>query len=566
MRARNLTRRGFGAASLAALAGCATSARGVSDILIHGGPIYTGLAATPRVEAVRIRDGRFVFAGALREARAGGGAREIDLRGAAAFPGFVDSHVHLTGVGMAAMLLDLVGVESIAALQARLRDYARAYPQGPIIGRGWIETHWPEARFPARADLDAVVSDRPVFLERIDGHAAVVNSAALALAGIDASTRDPEGGRIERDPSSAAMGMLIDNAMALVQLRLPEPSAAQKREALRQAAQLYAARGWTGVHNMSTSGEESRNFLELDIADELPIYAHIYSDSAPLALELVLEGPHEVHLVSGGPLLTPPHVSPRGGVKLYMDGALGSRGAALLAPYNDASGDGLLVTPVERMRDLLRVARRIRIQVATHAIGDRGNRLVLDAYRDTFADDPAALRAARWRIEHAQVLSPGDIPRFAQMGVIASMQPSHAISDLHFAPSRLGEARLAGAYAWNSLLRSGAIIAGGSDAPVERGDPLVEFYAAVHRHDLSGFAGPNWHLEQAVSRAQALAMFTSGAAYASFSEQERGTIEIGKRADLSCFSTDLMSCAAAEIPRARAVLTVSDGRVTHEGL
>ncbi len=534
---------------MAALAACATPPRGMRDLLIHGGPIYTGLVANPRVEAVRIRDGRFVFAGALSQARSGGGAHEINLRGAAAFPGFVDSHVHLTYVGLASIVLDLVGVQSIAALQMQLREYARANSSGPIIGRGWIETHWPEARFPTRADLDAVVSDRPVFLERIDGHAAVVNSAALALSGIGASTPNGEGGRIERDASGAATGMLIDNAMSLVSLRLPEPNAAQKLEALRQAAQLYAARGWTGVHNMSTSGEEHSSFFQLAIAGQFPLHADIYLDPA-----------------------APPSVDPesryirRRGVKLYMDGALGSRGAALLEPYSDAPGNGLLVTPVDELRVLLRAARRDRVQVALHAIGDRGNRLALDAFRDTFADDPAALRAARWRIEHAQVLDPADIPRFAQMGVIASMQPSHAISDLHFAPARLGEARLAGAYAWNSLLRSGAVIAGGSDAPVEKGDPLVEFYAACHRHDLAGFAGSNWHAEEAVSRAQALAMFTTGAAYASFSEQERGTIEVGKRADMSCFSADLMTCAPAAIPLAHAVLTMSDGRVTHEAL
>jgi predicted amidohydrolase YtcJ len=545
----HLTRRGFGAASLAALAACATPPRGASDLLIHGGAIYTGVSANPRVEAVRIRDGRFVFAGALSQARSGGGAREVNLRGAAAFPGFTDSHVHLTGVGMAAMLFDLVGIESIAAMQARLRDYARSHGEGPIIGRGWIETHWPEARFPTRADLDTVVGDRPVYLERIDGHAAVVNSAALRLSGIGDSTPDGEGGRIERDASGAATGMLIDNAMSQVSLRLPEPNATQKREALRQAAQLYASRGWTGVHNMSTSGEEHSSFFQLAIAGQFPLHADIYLDPA-----------------------APPSVDPeslyirRRGVKLYMDGALGSRGAALLQPYGDAPGNGLLVTPVDNLHAMLRAARRDRVQIALHAIGDRGNRLALDAFRDAFADNPAALRAARWRVEHAQVLSPEDLPRFAQMGVIASMQPSHAISDLHFAPARLGETRLAGAYAWNSLLYSGAIIAGGSDAPVEKGDPLIEFYAACHRHDLAGFAGPNWHLVEAVSRTQALAMFTSGAAYASFSEQERGTIEIGKRADMSCFSADLMTCATAEIPRARAVLTVSDGRVTHEAL
>jgi predicted amidohydrolase YtcJ len=206
------------------------------------------------------------------------------------------------------------------------------------------------------------------------------------------------------------------------------------------------------------------------------------------------------------------------------------------------------------------------VQVATHAIGDRGNRLVLDAYRDAFADDPAALRAARWRIEHAQVIALDDIARFAQMGVIASMQPSHAISDLHFAPARLGPDRLAGAYAWRALLDSGALIAAGSDAPVEKGDPLIEFYAAMHRHDLTGFAGPDWRLDQAVSRAQALAMLTSAPAFATFAEAERGAVAVGKRADLSVFSADLMSAPPAEIAAARAMLTVSEGRVTHEAL
>jgi hypothetical protein len=553
MRGVGLSRRAFAASSLAFAAACAHRSA-ASDLIIHGGPIYTGREAQPVVEAVRIRGGRFVVVGALADARAdSAGARRIDLGGAAAFPGFTDAHVHLVGVGMAAMILDLVGVESIAALQQRVRAYAAAHLEGAIIGRGWIETHWPERRFPTRADLDAIVADRPVFLERIDGHAAVVNSAALALAGVNENTPDPDGGRIERDATGAATGMLIDNATNLVSDRLPGPTPAMVRAALQQGAQIYASRGWTGVANMSTSLEESLLFEELGAAGELPLRADIYL--TPEDSDLLLQrGPYGTGDVRVR------------GVKLYMDGALGSRGAALLAPYSDAPTSGLLVTPVEELRATLSRARAAGVQVATHAIGDRGNRLVLDAYRDTFADDPAALRAARWRVEHAQVIAPEDLPRFAAMGVIASMQPSHAISDLHFAPARLGPDRLAGAYAWRSLLESGAVVAAGSDAPVEKGDPLIEFYAAVYRHDLTGSAGPDWRLEEAVSRSQALAMLTAAPAFAVFAEAEWGTIAVGKRADLSAFSSDLMTAAPADIPAARAILTIAGGTITHEAL
>jgi predicted amidohydrolase YtcJ len=548
-----LSRRRFTQASLGALvAACAP--RGAPDLIIHGGPIYTGVAETP-VEAIRIRNGVFAVVGSLADARANaGGAREINLAGAAAYPGFTDAHVHLTGVGAAALTLDLVGTTSIADLQARLRAYATQHTEGPIYGRGWIETHWPERRFPNRADLDAVVADRPVFLGRVDGHAAVANTAALELAQIDANTANPSGGSIERDASGAATGMLIDNAMNLVESRFPPPTAAMQREALLQGARIYAARGWTGVHNMSTSLAEAQLFQEFASNGELPLSADIYL--TPDDAEGVLEtGPYGEGAVKVR------------GIKMYMDGALGSRGAALLAPYSDAhASTGLLVMPPEQIAEIIRRARAKNVQITTHAIGDRGNRLVLDAYRDAFADNPGALRDARFRIEHAQVIASEDIPRFAAQGVIASMQPSHAISDLHFAPARLGPQRLAGAYAWRALLDSGATIAGGTDAPVEKGDPLIEFYAATYRHDLSGFAGPDWHQEQAVTRAEALRMFTAAPAFASFTENERGAIEVGKRADVSVFSVDLMTAEPAAIPTALPVLTISGGVVTHEAL
>lgn len=550
----SFSRRRFGQLSLAALAAACTRNASAPDLLIFGGPIYTGVAANPRVEALRISGGSIAFAGALADARSAG-VQEINLGGAAAFPGFTDAHVHLTGVGQQAMLLDLVGVESIAAMQQRLREYATAHPEGPIVGRGWIETHWPERRFPNRADLDAVVSDRPVVLERIDGHAIVANTAALALGQIENGTPDPTGGSIERDATGAATGMLIDNAAAFVQSRLPAATPQQMREALAEGARIYAARGWTSICNMSTSAAEAQLFADLAAVGEMPLKADIYLN--PDDSEQVFErGPY---VDATGAI----HVR---GVKLYMDGALGSRGAALLQRYSDAPSDGLLVTPVEELSAMLRRARERNVQIATHAIGDRGNRLVLDAFRDAFADDPAALRAARWRIEHAQVIAPDDLPRFAAMGVIASMQPSHAISDLHFAPARLGAQRLGGAYAWKALLDSGAHLAAGSDAPVERGDPLIEFYAAAHRHDLNGFAGADWYPEHTLSRAEALAMLTSGGAYSTFEENERGTLEVGKRADISAFSVDLMEAAPDAIPRAQAVLTVSGGRIRHSTL
>ncbi len=418
----HFSRRHFAQASLGALlVGCAP--RGAPDLIIHGGPIYTGVAEAP-VEAVRISNGVFAVVGSLADARANArNTREINLAGAAAYPGFTDAHVHLAGVGAAALTLDLVGTTSVVELQARLRAYATAHPEGAIYGRGWIETHWPGSRFPDKTALDAIVADRPVFLERVDGHAAVVNSAALRLAEIGTGTENPSGGSIERDASGEATGMLIDNAMNLVTSRFPAPSAAMQREALLQGARIYAQRGWAGVHNMSTSAAEAQLFEEFAANGELPLSADIYL--TPDDSESVLQrGPYGEGAVKVR------------GIKMYMDGALGSRGAALLAPYSDArASTGLLVTPPEQIAAMIQRAKAKNVQITTHAIGDRGNRLVLDAYRDAFADDPAALRNARYRIEHAQIIASEDIPRFAAQGVIASMQPSHGSQE----SSRCGE-------------------------------------------------------------------------------------------------------------------------------
>ena len=529
-----------------------TAPASAQDLLLHGGPIYTGDAL---VQALAVKDGKVAYAGGLDAARAAvPDARDIDLKGAAAYPGFVDSHAHLSGIGFREMTLNLEGTASIEALVARLKAWAAANPGGDVIsGAGWIETHWPEKRFPTRADLDRAAPDRPVVLTRADGHALVANTAMLKLAGITAQTVAPAGGQILKDAKGEPDGMLIDNAMALVRAKVPPPSPAAQAEAVRRGARVYASRGWTGLHDMSVGAEEVAIQQDLAARGELPVRIDNYMSQAA-AQEVLAQGPSQ----------DPTGLVRVRGVKLFMDGALGSRGAALLAPYSDAEGTGLIVTPREAVDAILAKARKSGAQMAVHAIGDRGNRVILDAYRQAFADDPAALKAARWRVEHAQILAREDLPRFAQMGVVASMQPSHAIGDLYFAPARLGPERLKGAYAWESLLKSGAVVAGGSDAPVEKGDPLVEFYAAAYRHDLKGFAGPDWHLDEAVTRAQALEMLTRGSAYAGFREDDLGQLSVGRNADISVFSVDLMTAPFADIADAHAVMTIVGGKVVYE--
>lgn len=522
----------------------------VARTLITGGPIYTGVGAT-RVEALLVEGARIAFAGPLDEARRRAeNAALIDLRGAAAFPGFVDSHVHLTGVGMRELTLNLAPATSLADAMARLGAWAQANPGGIISGRGWIETHWPERRTPTRADLDAVVPDRPVYLQRADGHAGVANSRALAAAGITDSTPDPAGGRIERDAGGAATGLLVDNAEQLIAPILPTPDDARVREALRRADALYTARGWTGAHNMSVDRQSLRLLEALTAQGAARLRTDHYMDVGE-AEDVLAKGPRG----EAGDRLR------LRGVKVYADGALGSRGAALLAPYSDAPAlRGLFVTQRAQALEVYARAKASGAQVATHAIGDAGNRAVLDWFAESLGPGRSH---ARWRIEHAQVIAPDDIARFAAQGVIASMQPSHAIGDLPFAPARLGPERLQGAYAWRSLIESGATVCGGSDAPVEVGDPRIEFYAACHRHALDGTAGSDWGLDQALSRAQTLVLFTRAAAYAVGREAEVGTLEPGKRADISAFSADFMTCAPADILKAQTVLTMINGQALH---
>ncbi len=527
------------------------------NMMIRGGTIHTGQETAPTAEVVVVRDGRIAFVGAADAAPDATGLEVIDLKGATLFPGFTDGHAHLDGIGWRELTLNLEGSTSVADAMAKLTAWAAANPDGVIVGRGWIETRWPEARFLTAADLDAAAPGRVVLLGRADGHAVVASTPALQAANITAVTEAPFGGEILKGPDGQPTGLLVDAAEQLVARLMPQADVEATRNAYRAGFRVEAKYGWTGVHFMSAPWKDIPLLEAMAEAGEAPL--RIYNSVTPDGAEaLMTSGPRSV---ADGRIITR-------AVKFYVDGALGSRGAALFQPYSDApETSGLMQTTEAELVPIFERALRSGIQVATHAIGDRGNASVTSWYAGAMEDVPGPEwkngADVRWRIEHAQILRPRDYGYFQNLPIIASMQPSHAIGDFHFAPARLGDARLDGAYAWKSLSDLGVIVVGGSDAPVERGDPLIEFYAAVARRDLDGFQGPDWRPQEAVSRETALKMFTLWPAYASFREDELGTITVGKRADFTAFDIDLMTVPEADIPKGKAVLTVVDGVVAY---
>ena len=524
-------------------------------VVITADTIYTGNPNSPEISGIAVDpEGIIVATFPL-----GSDAHPVTPSGPAAilsfsgtmFPGFVDGHAHLSGIGSRELTLDLSEVASLTELVTWLEAIASDKPEGEIIyGRGWIEAEWEEGRMPNAADLDASAPNNPVIYIRADGHALVANTAAMIAAGITDETPNPEGGVIERDVNGRATGIFIDKAMDLVRSLIDEPSDAEMSEALRIGADVYSSRGWTGMHNMSVTPREAPLMAALDAEGQLPLRLHNAYD--PSGFDIAANRLHETDTIQNR------------AVKIYMDGALGSRGAHLLAPYSDQpETSGLSLISQGDLNDMVERAASSKVQLAMHAIGDQANQRLI-TMAEFMSPRVGGMTDLRWRIEHAQVLDTRDITKLGASGLIASMQPSHAIGDLHFAPDRLGPDRLAGAYAWRSLLDEGALIVGGSDAPVEVGSPLIEFYAAVARKDLSGFSNEDWHPEQAVSREEALAMFTSAPAFASFQEDVLGTIELGKYADLSVFDKDLMRVPAAEILDAKPLATLIAGQVVWE--
>ena len=529
-----------------------------ADLIVTNARIYTVDDSHPFVSALAVRDGRVQFVGSVREAMLlrGPNTRVIDAAGKTVIPGMTDAHAHLFGLGEFLRSIDLTDTRSYEEIVARVAAKVGQTPSGQwVVGRGWDQNKWGNTAFPTHEALTRASPNNPVVLERIDGHAKLLNAAAMKLAGITAATKDPAGGRLERTANGEPTGVLVDNAMALIDRVTPPLSHDEMKSAALAAIAESNKYGLTGLHDPGEPREVLDLFEELAKAGtfSLRVYAMISDDSAAL-----------VHYFQRGPQsdLYDSHLWIRA-IKLYADGALGSRGAALLDPYtDDPKNVGLLKSTQAHLADVSTRALRSGFQVATHAIGDRGNRVALDAYETALKAVPTVDH--RFRIEHVQVLDHADVPRFAQLGVIPSMQAVHATSDMYWAPTRLGYARTLEAYAWRSLLNTGVIIPNGSDFPVERVNPLYSFHAAVSRKDDVGWPPGGWFPEQSMTREEALKSMTIWPAFASFQEKELGSLAPGKLADFVILDRDIMTVPESDILGTAVLATYIGGRAVFE--
>lgn len=525
------------------------------DEILVVGTIHTLDPGRPLARAALARGGRFVCVGdeAACAARAGPGARRIDLGAGSAIPGLVDAHGHVSWFGRSRLEVSCVGASGAEACAARVAERARDVPPGQWIrGHGWDQNRWPGGAFPTAEPLSRAVPGHPVVLLRIDGHAAWVNAPALAAAGIGPGTPDPPGGKIHRDGAGRPDGLLVDAAMDLVLARLPRPGPRELEEGILAALRALAALGLTGVHDAGVEPDTLDAYRRLAEGGRLPVRVYAMIDGQPPLPAL------EAELARWRPTPEIGLLAVRA-VKLYADGALGSRGAALLEDYADEPGNrGLFLTAPDELRAKVAAVARAGFQPAVHAIGDRACREVLDAFAAV-----QGIRALRPRVEHLQVLQPADLPRLAEIGVLASMQPVHATSDGPWVPARLGEgtARLRGAYAWRSVLEAGATLVFGSDFPVEEPDPRAGLHAAETRRGAGGVA---FLPEEALTREAALRAFTVGPAQAAFAEGRRGMIREGHDADLTAFAEDLRGVPPEALPRLTLTHTVVAGRVVFE--
>lgn len=539
--------------------GCSTAPHETATLVLKNAHVVTMDETAPTAEAVAIRKNRIVFVGTNDAVTRWIGlqTRVEDAQGMWIYPGFVDAHCHVSGLGTALENVDLVGTASYEEVIRRVRKRAAKTPEGQwILGRGWDQNDWEKMEFPTHEKLSRAIPDHPVWLTRVDGHAGLANAAAMALAGVSARTEDPDGGRIVRDESGNPTGVFIDNAELLIQQTIPEAGPKQRQARLKRAAEACRQVGLTGVHDAGITPERTKDYQALLSSNQLGLRVYAMLEAPDPETDAVTYMRENRVNGSDNALFT------IRSLKMYADGALGSRGAALLDPYSDDPGNtGLLVTPYERMVQLADAAVEAGFQICAHAIGDRANRLVLDAYREALAGQEGLDH--RFRIEHAQILSPADIPRFSEMGVIPSMQPTHATSDMPWAVDRLGEERLTGAYAWRSLLDTGVVIPCGSDFPVESHNPMLGIYAAVTRQDLNGHPEGGWYPDQRMTRMEAVKGFTTWAAHTAFQEDQLGMIRVGMLADLTVLDTDLLNCPVKQIPGATALMTIVNGRILY---
>ena len=528
-----------------------------ADLIIHNAVVHTMVHAQPAAQGLAVLGGRFVAVGTSADVLRwrGPATQVIDAGNQAVVPGLQDAHGHVLGLGASLQELDLRNTPTFEAVVEKVRERASGMRAGEwIVGRGWDQNRWPVTEWPAPGPLDAAAPQNPVLLTRIDGHAALANRRALAAATITRDTPDPPGGRLIRDASGSPTGVLVDVAQSLVAGKIPQPSREQLIRQLLRADEEMRRVGLTMVHDAGVA------------PDAIDLYREVIgSDRFATRIYVMLSGLNTGDWFTRGPLTDPQQRLTVRAVKLVADGALGSRGAALNEDYADEPGNrGLLVTAPDRLYAATHAASSAGFQTAIHAIGDRANHEVLGIFERVAREVPNA-RDLRLRNEHAQILDATDIARFARLGVIASIQPTHCTSDMPWAPHRLGDARVAeGAYPWRKLVESGARLAHGSDFPVERPDPLLGFYAAITRQDAEGHPPGGWAADQRLTRAEALHGMTLGAAYAAHAERDLGSIEPGKLADFVVLSRDIMQVAPRDVLSTTVVRTVVGGRTVYE--
>ncbi len=519
-----------GLASVALAQGAAPNA----DLIVTNARIYTSDDTRPVVEAVAVAGGKVLFAGNTAGAMAlkGAATRVFDLGGRTVIPGMIDAHGHVAGLGDALHIVDLTGTTTYDEVVARVAERAKKTPKGQwVLGRGWDQNDWGDTRFPTHDKMTAAVPDHPVYIVRVDGHAGLANLKALQAAGVTAATQDPSGGHIERNADGSPSGVFVDNAQGLVRRAIPRQTRDDVKRAITDAVREAQRWGLTGVHDAGSSATALDVYEELAKSGQMKfrLYAMI-SDDAPTVDAWFKRGP--LMDAYNGALWVR-------SIKLYSDGALGSRGAALLEPYSDDPKNiGLLVSAPAHIQDVATRALKAGFQINTHAIGDRGNRLVLDAYEAALKAVPTADH--RFRVEHAQILNFDDVSRFAQLSVIPSMQASHQTSDMYWAGARLGAQRLLGAYAWRSLLNTGVVVPNGSDFPVEQVNPLISFHSAVSRQDARDWPPGGWYPAERMTREEALKSITIWAAYSGFQEKVLGSLTPGKYADFVVLDQDIM--------------------------